>query len=381
MKTNLKRLRYGPGFQKAEHRPPWKALATLDDHLAAERKLPSWRRRSKLLRIGDESRESRTLPTWLPESVQMAFATAGEITAPAPSVLVLPGARTAGLYGAIISAENYLLSSVSFNWRHQHPAHEFLEVERLSPAKWRPGLVAVVAGQSGSYYHWLFELLPRLEMVRRAGYEFADFDQVIINRPKFAPQADTLDLVGLPAGKRMFSQRALHLGAKLMVVPTFPRNTRYGVPSWVHRYLREKFLPLVKPASGSRRIYLSRRKVGVRGLLNEEALLQGLAEKGFEMLFLEEMAFLDQVAAFAQAEMVIGMHGAGLANLVFCPPGTRVLEILSRARLRPHYWLISDVVGLRYHCLIGEVAGSEEDPPVRVDVEHFWRALDRLISG
>jgi Glycosyltransferase 61 len=42
---------------------------------------------------------------------------------------------------------------------------------------------------------------------------------------------------------------------------------------------------------------------------------------------LEKMSFSDQVRLFSRAQLVIGIHGAGLANMVFCRPGTTLVEV------------------------------------------------------
>ena len=39
------------------------------------------------------------------------------------------------------------------------------------------------------------------------------------------------------------------------------------------------------------------------------------------------MTFLDQINLFSEAEIVIGLHGAGLSNHLFCQPKTKVIEI------------------------------------------------------
>lgn len=75
------------------------------------------------------------------------------------------------------------------------------------------------------------------------------------------------------------------------------------------------------------RLYISRKKAGRRHLVNEEQLLPILKEYGFAPVFLEEMEVQDQIRLFSKATHVIAPHGAGLANLVFAPYNTRILEI------------------------------------------------------
>lgn len=53
---------------------------------------------------------------------------------------------------------------------------------------------------------------------------------------------------------------------------------------------------------------------------------------------------------FANAKIVIAPHGAGLTNLIFCKPGTKVLEIF-QSHEDDTYCYLAQVLGLDYHCL------------------------------
>ena len=44
---------------------------------------------------------------------------------------------------------------------------------------------------------------------------------------------------------------------------------------------------------------------------------------------LHEIKFLDQVQLFNNAKCIVGLHGGGFANLVFCKSGTKVVELKS----------------------------------------------------
>ncbi|WP_173568854.1 glycosyltransferase family 61 protein [Acetobacter conturbans] len=78
-----------------------------------------------------------------------------------------------------------------------------------------------------------------------------------------------------------------------------------------------------------RRFYVTREKsVNARISPDEQhAIDQLLAATGIEKIFLEHLDFRSQVALFRQAELIVAPHGAGLANLVFARPGTKVLEL------------------------------------------------------
>src|ERR1017187_7050040 len=47
-----------------------------------------------------------------------------------------------------------------------------------------------------------------------------------------------------------------------------------------------------------------------------------------ETTYLEGMSSVDQILLLQSAESIIGAHGAGLSNLLFCEPGTKVIEFM-----------------------------------------------------
>ena len=70
------------------------------------------------------------------------------------------------------------------------------------------------------------------------------------------------------------------------------------------------------------------RKGPTRKIHNVEQVKALLARYDFETVYLEGMKVAEQIMLFQSAEFVIGVHGAGLANLLFCEPGTNVIELM-----------------------------------------------------
>ena len=54
-----------------------------------------------------------------------------------------------------------------------------------------------------------------------------------------------------------------------------------------------------------------------------------LLNNQFVSVKLHETNFIEQVKLFRNAECIVGLHGGGFANLAFCKPGTRVIELRS----------------------------------------------------
>lgn len=76
-----------------------------------------------------------------------------------------------------------------------------------------------------------------------------------------------------------------------------------------------------------RRLYLSRNDVPTRHVLNEDMLVSELSRFGFETLLLSRISIEELLIAFSDAEMVVAPMGSGTINVMFSPPGTKVIEI------------------------------------------------------
>jgi capsular polysaccharide biosynthesis protein len=57
---------------------------------------------------------------------------------------------------------------------------------------------------------------------------------------------------------------------------------------------------------------------------------------------------------FGEASHVVGVHGAGLTNVLFCAPGTYVLEILPALCAARTYWVLSTQANHRYRAVVAD---------------------------
>lgn len=102
----------------------------------------------------------------------------------------------------------------------------------------------------------------------------------------------------------------------------------------------------------TRRLFISLADADSRAILNWPEVEQVLARHGFESVCLGDVTLEEQMATFASAERVVGVHGAGLTNILFSAPGTKILEILPQMVATPVYWMLAQACGHSYHALI-----------------------------
>jgi capsular polysaccharide biosynthesis protein len=58
----------------------------------------------------------------------------------------------------------------------------------------------------------------------------------------------------------------------------------------------------------------------------------------------------------------VAPHGAGLCNIVFCSPGTKVIEIFSPELVTLFYWKLSNQLGLDYYYMLGKGSAHSHAP-------------------
>ncbi len=285
-----------------------------------------------------------------------------ELEIPEAFVLELDQTRVYGRDGVIIMGDDLILADTSFDW-HDMPRHEVFRKLKFPKLQKYHETIAVIGSKGADcLYHWMFEILPRFELLRRSG---KSYDKIYMNSLSHPFQRETLKKLGADFDKMIFADKKTHhLLVDKLIVPSVPGDRTDLIPVWVCDFLREKFLPPEISPDSPKRVYISRRKAR-RKLLNEPELLTELKKVGFQDFLLEEMPFEKQVELFAGADMIVAPHGAGLSHLVFCKPGTQVVEIFTPTYPNSCYWFLCCQMKHDYVHFVGTQEGlklrSERD--------------------
>ena len=203
-----------------------------------------------------------------------------------------------------------------------------------------------------NYYHWLTGVLPRIHLMEKSGL-IANVDFYLVPDTNLDFQVETLDFLQIPRDARLSSKKARHVAADAIIATTYPYTDVQNIPDWIIGWLRAAFLEKSSPKIHSPLVYIGRGDASTRRLLNEQELFSTVLQPlGFQAYQLSKMPFASQISLFAGADIVVGPHGAGLANLVFCKKGTRVIELQPARDRRKMFQNISRVRELDYHAVV-----------------------------
>jgi hypothetical protein len=99
-----------------------------------------------------------------------------------------------------------------------------------------------------------------------------------------------------------------------------------------------------------------RRSSSYRILLNQSEIETMLTEQGFHVIDPGNMTIEEQIRIFSQADMIVGPSGAGMANMLWCKPETRILILHSDHPFKKYpYW---DAFARAAECEITYLAGA-----------------------
>jgi len=220
-------------------------------------------------------------------------------------------------------------------------------------------------------------------LMKRAGIDLSNIDYYFVNSQKGRFQRETLALLGIEQAKIIDGDQVPHLRARELIVPSVPLGGGC-FRDWMTEFLRDSFIPSDRQNTrpSGRRLYISRARAGYRRVLNVNLLRR----HNFEVFEMETLSVQEQAAAMASCEAVVAPHGGGLSNIIFCSPGTKIVEMFSPELVATYFWKLSNQLKLDYYYLLGKgsPASQGSDYPqswdARADIHVDLEMLERTLA-
>ncbi len=226
-----------------------------------------------------------------------------------------------------------------------------------------------------NYHHWLLQAVPAIDWAMRGRYQH----RLTLVLPPLQPwQEETLTLLGYQdvprltldvSGTYFFPQAEYSefLGQSMpwtlssAAVATY-RRLSHAQP-WSH--------------GSADAIYVARTDVINRVAINEEQVIDLMQREGVQIVVPGSLSVGEQIATFRGAQLVIGPHGAGLSNIVFCQPRSFVYELLPNFYPNSAFNRAAQSAGLNYWADLfeGQTDGSPHTGSWRIDVDVVARRL------
>jgi len=225
-----------------------------------------------------------------------------------------------------------------------------------------------------NYYHWTLECLPKLRGIETYYEQTGESPTILLPPDVSSWMRESLELVGGDwLDTAVLQPGTTHVDR--FVIPSYPTPSRMEC-----FWLRDRAHNAVGIAERKMnqypsRIYVTRQNANVRRVKNESDVLEVLSEFNIEPYALETLPVCEQVQLFANADLVVSPHGAGLANLVY---GTSpsVLELFGYKE-KTTFYRLSELMGYEYDALFCETKRKD----IITNVDELSSKISKILTG
>ncbi len=243
-------------------------------------------------------------------------------------------------------------------------------------------------GGNSNYFHWLFDVLPRLKLIEKSIKE---------NKIKYFLfpslheefQQKTIKILKIPKPKCLSSRQFRHIESNKIIMTSHPyvfsknsKNDSQKIPKWISLWLKEKFLPYKSKKKFFKKIFIDRKFSESahqgRSITNKEEVTSLLKKEGFKSIFLEDYTFEEKIAIFNKANIIVGLHGAAFANIVFCKKGVKIIEILNK-KTGNQFRNLALTNNLNYFPIFGKskIQVSDQQGNIKVSLKRLNKVLHK----
>jgi capsular polysaccharide biosynthesis protein len=234
---------------------------------------------------------------------------------------------------------------------------------------------------SDCYYHWLLEAIPRLFLVK----EYLKTKKIILPDIYKGFQLATLKAFNIDIKDIEFIPSGSFIEVPELTMPSFiGKETIYN--SNLLKEVRAFYISYYKsiqiPKETNDKFYIKRKKSSVRHIINDDEVINCLLEFGFKDIYFEDYTFDEQVSIAYNAKCLISIHGAGLTNMLFMNPGSKILEFRkSNEENYLHYYTLSSALELEYYYLFGTPQDekiSSKEANLHIDIATLKTTLIKM---
>jgi capsular polysaccharide biosynthesis protein len=231
-----------------------------------------------------------------------------------------------------------------------------------------------------NFYHWTAHTIPALHAV----LEHYDPSDITLLLPVLQPwQIDYLTLFNIgdirtltiENGRQHFFKNAIHCNI-------VNGSLDYSISPLSRAAYARVSAALPDESPRADKIYIDRSGSPTRGLANEGELIAALRKRGFAIVRLETLSVAAQILLFRGAAFVVGLHGAGLANIAYCQPKTVIYEICPNHYVNQCYMIMALQGDLTYWIDAFPSGAVSQDHTVGwgygVDIERIVRRVAEL---
>lgn len=215
----------------------------------------------------------------------------------------------------------------------------------------------VTHSHSAYFYHWIVDVGQKFELLEKTFLHAAQLyeDQKLGPRQIIIPADHTGEIFSYLTSQYeldFFFQKKHEIILVKNLIEIKHSDSGLADKILVHS-LRERLRRDVQENAKKRKILISRRYAKTRKLVNEENLVDMFPRDDVEVVHMEDLPLREQIDLAANTRLMMGLHGAGLVNLIWMRPGAKLVEIRVPSKVTHNcYKNLCEIFGVEYQALV-----------------------------
>ena len=236
-------------------------------------------------------------------------------------------------------------------------------------------------GMFENYFNWTLRYASRVAMFQA----MPNIDKLAAPAASKRYVAETLEFLGV--GQAQVEHLDGPVVFERLTIASPVALGRYEISPLITTTLREHPRVLELWRRPKRRLYIPRRNVNMRQVVNESAVEAAMGQLGFEVFDNAQHSVREQVRAFRDASIIVSPHGAGLSNIVYCDAGTPVVEVVPEGYNQgvTSYRSLADLFALPYTQVFAREAvpdrkGNRCNSSIEIDAGELSATVKALLQ-
>lgn len=204
--------------------------------------------------------------------------------------------------------------------------------------------VTITNEWTNGYFHWFTEAIPKLIYMLQQGKK-----SIVLLPADYQSEYQLRSLELLGVSVEIYAAEIIRRKNVFLPNRLAPYSAHYN-PLVMQQMILLLKVNLKLDINKGKRIFISRRRPGKRKLINEADVIILMKEFEFQVLEFEDYNFDAQVSIMHYTDILVSIHGGGLTNMIFCKPGTKILELsLKNQVMDKCYYNLASAMDLKYY--------------------------------
>ena len=242
-------------------------------------------------------------------------------------------------------------------------------------------------GSGNNYFHFFFDIIPKIYFVKKKIKKKINF--YYVSAPK-KWQIKIFKILGITKNTLISSSKNKHIFADEIISLDHPwykkgyiQNQVKKIPRWIILVNRKIFLNKAKKVKIMKKIFLDRSssKFNHCQIYNQKEVNKWIKKNKIKSYKPEKLSLEKQIYLFNKASIILGAHGAAFTNIIFCKPGTKVIEIIPADHPNRKCERISKILKLKYFRITTKPDNINKSFPYRIHLEKkHLKMINKVIN-